>query len=169
MGTRRTLKELESLLIGNTFERLTIESHGEIIRNKRQWKCNCVCGKTIYTDARKILTARVKSCGCINMERVTTHGMSDSREYNSYRCMRKRCYDENNKDFYNYGARGITVCDSWLVGFENFFKDMGLRPLGKTLDRIDGNKGYSPENCRWADNVTQSRNRRKRKPKSQPL
>jgi len=82
------------------------------------------------------------------------------REYNSFRAMRDRCYRENNAMYYLYGGRGITVCDRWRYDFPQFFVDMGERPEGLTLERVDNEAGYNPENCIWATTTKQMVNRR---------
>jgi hypothetical protein len=91
------------------------------------------------------------------------HGMTDSREFNSWRSMIARCYSVNAEGYDRYGGRGIKVCDSWRNSFSDFYKDMGERLKGMSLDRIDVNGNYEPSNCRWADNKTQNRNTRKAK------
>jgi hypothetical protein len=80
-------------------------------------------------------------------------------EYQSWRGMRERCLNPNHSSWSRYGGRGIKVCDSWLHSFETFLADMGPRPIGHSLDRIDWNAGYSAANCRWADTKTQARNK----------
>jgi len=90
------------------------------------------------------------------------HGMSRTKTYKSWLSMRERCNNPNRENYKNYGGRGIIICDRW-ISFDNFIIDMGERPNGKTLDRINNNKGYSKENCRWATNVIQGRNQRIRK------
>lgn len=92
------------------------------------------------------------------------HRISDKRtpEYNSWRAMKARCYSPNNENYAFYGALGVQVCDTWKQSFEAFLKDMGKRPHGKTLDRIDPHGNYQPDNCRWATTRTQSRNKRKK-------
>jgi len=87
------------------------------------------------------------------------HGMSFTREYNSWQSMKKRCYYEKCPSFPRYGGRGIKVCDRWLESFQNFYDDMGERPKNMTLDRVDVNGWYTPENCKWSSPMDQSKNR----------
>lgn len=95
---------------------------------------------------------------------MAIHRMSDSKIYNLWGGMKSRCYNPNHKDYSSYGGRGIKICERWLEpggrGFMNFYADMGERPEGMTLDRVDVNGDYEPNNCRWADNMTQVRNKR---------
>lgn len=92
--------------------------------------------------------------------------MSVSPEYSSWRNMKKRCTNVNNVEYPRYGGSGITVCARWLTSFKHFLEDMGPRPTGHSLDRIDSTKGYCPSNCRWANGVTQSRNQKVRRDNS---
>jgi hypothetical protein len=93
-------------------------------------------------------------------KRATTHGMSRSKIYNSWQSMKDRCYNENAVNYENYGGRGIRVCDRWVESFKNFYEDMGERPEGTTLDRINNEKDYTPENCQWSTWSIQLKNRR---------
>lgn len=111
------------------------------------------------------------SCGCKAVEAFkkhaqhkgatfkVTHGLTKSRTYSSWQKMKQRCSDPKNNQYANYGGRGISVCDRWM-SFENFIEDMGHRPEGTSIDRIDANGNYEPNNCRWSDAKSQARNRR---------
>lgn len=89
-----------------------------------------------------------------------THGMTKSTTWKSWRAMRERCLTPSHKDYPRYGAVGITVCQAWASSFEQFLSDMGERPEGTSIDRIDGGKGYEPGNCRWATSKQQGNNKK---------
>jgi len=92
-----------------------------------------------------------------------SHGMRWTKEYSIWLSMKDRCLNSNSRDYNNYGGRGITICNEWSNNFTAFYSDMGLKPKGMSIDRVDNNKGYSKENCRWANVITQNRNQRIRK------
>jgi len=126
------------------------------------WDCVCDCGTHVTRDAKWIRYPGVASCGCYTKEvlmRVTrTHGMTKTAEYKVWLSMKSRCQTPSSAAYYKYGGRGIAVCDRWQ-SFENFLADMGEKPSPQhTIDRIDGTKGYSPDNCRWALPKEQQRN-----------
>lgn len=131
-------------------------------RKHIRWDCQCDCGKIINTRLNSLRNGHVRSCGCLLSEgNNVKHGMSKSKEYQTWIRIKERCGKITHPDYYLYGARGIIVCDRWLNSFDNFLLDMGFRPEGKSsLDRIDNNGNYDPSNCRWADIYTQARNKR---------
>ncbi len=151
--------------IGARFERLTVI--GESFRKEnKQWyvKCRCDCGVERDILCKNLLKGHTKSCGCFNRERPRkgnlTHGKSNTPAWRSYYAMMTRCHNQNSQRFSSYGGRGIKVCERWRAGFEFFLADMGERPDGCSLDRVDVDGDYSPENCRWATLEQQSNNKR---------
>lgn len=156
-------------MIGSRFQRLTVLEYAGVVytgvkRTLRRdaYLCRCDCGSTLVVTRLNLQSGNSKSCGCLRSDVASKryrHGRNSSDPtYSTWNSMRDRCRNQNSGKFKNYGKRGITVCDSWKV-FENFLRDMGERPIGKTLDRLNVNGNYEPSNCRWATNQEQASNK----------
>lgn len=133
------------------------------------WLCQCDCGRQRIVPRASLVNSYTQSCGCLWREQITKHGhtthSSHSGTYTSWKAMKRRCLDPNFHQFKDYGGRGILVCERWQT-FENFLADMGPRPKGHSIERIDNNAGYSPKNCKWIISRDQHKNKRpsQRKP-----
>jgi hypothetical protein len=151
-------------LLGMTFGRYSVVSQAENgPRGHTRWNCRCACGKEKIVLSYSLKEGTAKSCGCGTIEALTTHGHSSrgkvTSEYLSWLNIHVRTKSKKYRDYDRYGGRGITVCEQWAT-FEGFIKDMGYKPSTKhSLDRINNDLGYFPENCRWATKKEQSDNR----------
>ena len=153
--------------VGTVFGRFTVV--GDTFRSGEDTvvPVRCECGTEKNVRRSHLEQGVIVSCGCYSKDLNRTqpknlrHGMSGTPTHNSWCSMRQRCLNPNELNYENYGGRGITVCERWLDSFENFLEDMGIKPEGKTLERIDVNGNYEPSNCVWASHTDQCFNRRK--------
>ena len=159
-------------LVGMKFGRLTVMDRESPKSKKAKglWVCKCECGNVIKVNTSDLKSGNTTSCGCKRKETLrqlrTKHGESNTRLYNVWSDMKKRCYNTKNVDYKNYGGRGITVCDEWM-DFQNFYEWAiangydETAPRGQcTIDRINVDGNYEPENCRWVDRYIQMNNKR---------
>jgi hypothetical protein len=162
------LKNLIDVKIG----RLVVISRAEdSLQGRVRWNCLCDCGNVTIALSTLLINGSTRSCGCLSREIAaqttknrTRHGHcsngKESRTYNSWRQMIRRCYNLENESYHNYGGRGITVCDRWRDSFVDFLEDMGECPDGCFLEKKDNDGNYEPCNCRWATHHDQCRNKR---------
>lgn len=155
-------------LCGKVFGRLTVASFAHTLNRNAYWNCQCSCGNYVVVSARQLtyLKNPTRSCGCYNHDIIFKHGHTPkgkaSRTYKSWQSMRQRCSNKNAPDYAHYGGRGISVCDRWNNSFEAFLSDMGERPMGKSIDKINNNGNYEPGNCKWSTAKEQRANQRPR-------
>ena len=154
-------------LVGKKFNRLLILGLRRI-ESKSYFLCHCDCGREGLKNASNVIAGKTKSCGCLRVEFGKSNrahggreGGKSSPEYEAWSGAKDRCYNKKDRVFKHYGGRGISVCDRWLHSYQNFLADMGRRPNGTSLDRIDVNGNYEPGNCRWATKAQQARNTRR--------
>lgn len=145
-------------LTGQIFGRLTVIEFAYSLSNTQLWKCLCECGEIRFIPTANLRSGHTRSCGCLKID--GKHGSCAAPEYHIWVGIRTRCLTASNKAYKHYGGRGIKICERWGE-FNNFFADMGQRPSPKhSVERVDNNGDYCPENCVWAVQKAQARNKR---------
>lgn len=151
-------------LTGQVFGKLTVLNFAYTKNNRSYWNCLCTCGNKCVVCGKYLINGDTKSCGCYKKERQveanTKHNLKNKRVYNIWLGIKARCYNKNSDNFKYYGGRGIKICDEWLnnpVAFYNWSMENGYSEKLE-IDRIDNDKNYSPNNCRWTTRKNQNRN-----------
>lgn len=150
-------------ITGERFGMLVAKAHEGDRRGQAMWRCVCDCGANCLKQLGNLRSGHTTSCGCKRATetatRKTRHGLYGTPTYKSWQSMLVRCTNKENHKYASYGGRGIQVCERWK-SFENFLADMGARPRGSTLGRIDNDGNYDPANCEWQSAIAQGRNKR---------
>lgn len=174
------MKSVAKELVGQVFGRLTVVERAANKGDKARWLCKCVCGGETNVSTAGLTTGKTRSCGCLRRESIAgvnaSHGMSGTTEYATWAHIKYRCYSPKDKQYHDYGGRGIKVCERWRDSFEAFFADMGLKPSPELeIDRKDNDKHYScgkhdecdecarngwEPNCHWATKEQNCNNKR---------
>lgn len=159
---------------GNRFTRLLVLNRAANKGIKVTWKCLCDCGNVVYIRSADLRLGKTKSCGCLHRDIITKHGATKhggyrTPEYSTWVSMISRCQNIKLPGWHRYGGRGIVVCKRWRKSFTNFLKDMGKKPTpSHSIDRIDNDGNYCPENCKWSTPKEQAANRMYVKPEPRP-
>lgn len=153
--------------VGRRYGKIKVIAYDKRVRGNLYFICECECGTIKSIQKNALVAGSVVSCGCNLIERNTKHNLSRTRLYKVYRDMKTRCYNKKSPDYKNYGARGITICDEWLNDFTAFNKwafengyNENAPKMVCTIDRINNDLGYTPQNCRWVNMSVQNHNKR---------